>query len=225
MVLPCPFPVAPQNWWAHCRSLFFSCTAWDNQLLPGSSYIFISFVRLINVTAFSPSPRKYVEERSCKKLAAKPGSVELLSKFWVAFPACINQWGFPPVCSYSPRTGQVKSLLVVKHMRPPAQQQEQEADGDDEQARGWEAFRCGNVAPRELRNSFLQLLDGAGCLTAVSLPVCFLITLISMRLTLTLNSFKSLWQVYTAVNSSISRVKQIALRCVLWCSTANCLTW
>lgn len=82
-----------------------------------------------------------------------------------------------------------------------------------------------NVVPRELRNSFVQLWGRVGCLPAVSLSVCFLITLISVRLTLTLNSFKSFWQVSMAVNSSISRVRQIVLRCILWRSTTNCLTW
>lgn len=42
---------------------FFFCTVWGKLFLTGSSYIFISFVRLINATASSLGSLKYLEER------------------------------------------------------------------------------------------------------------------------------------------------------------------
>lgn len=42
---------------------FFFCTVWGKLFLTGSSYIFISFVRLINATASSLGCLKYLEER------------------------------------------------------------------------------------------------------------------------------------------------------------------
>lgn len=75
----------------HCRLevVFFFCTVWGKLFLTGSSYIFISFVRLINATASSLGCLKYLEERKrfVHIFAAELDLVELLLDFWVKIPS------------------------------------------------------------------------------------------------------------------------------------------
>lgn len=63
---------------------------WGKLFLTGSSYIFISFVRLINATASSLGCLKYLEERNIFMhiFAAELDLVELLLDFWVK----ISSW-------------------------------------------------------------------------------------------------------------------------------------
>lgn len=62
---------------------FFFCTVWGKLFLTGSSYIFISFVRLINATASSLGCLKYLEERKrfMHIFAAELDLVEILLDF------------------------------------------------------------------------------------------------------------------------------------------------
>lgn len=90
-VLACPFAKTPQN---RCFSptadwKVFFCTVWGKLFLAGGSYIFISFVRLINATASSLGYLKYLEERKrfMHIFAAELDLVELLLDFWVKIPS------------------------------------------------------------------------------------------------------------------------------------------
>lgn len=70
-------------------SFFFFFTVWGKLFLTGSSYIFVSFVRLINATASSLGCLKYLEERKnfMHIFAAELDLVELLLEFWVKIPS------------------------------------------------------------------------------------------------------------------------------------------
>lgn len=86
-------------------------------------------------------------------------------------------------------TGQVKSLPVVQHMKPPTYLENWGGNGGDGQARSLESLMD------YMRKLFQESSEISLCsfgaewgVSAVSLFVCFVIRLISMRLTFTLSS-------------------------------------